>query len=179
MQNDTHQWVAIYTNPRAEKKAAERLQELGYESYLPLLHKQHRWSDRWKIVEVPMIPSYIFAKICTRDVVPVRAADGVSYIVSWRGKPAIISNKEIEAMRRIADADAEVYIRNNELLKKGAHVKITGGQFAGLEGDLVSNCEEGNFCISITGLDFCMVMQVEGALLQPIETKKEEKGIWD
>ncbi len=99
--------------------------------------------------------------------------------MSWRGKPAIISNKEIETIRRIADADAEVYIRNNELLKKGAHVKITGGQFAGLEGDLVSNCEEGNFCISITGLDFCMVMQVEGALLQPIETKKEEKGIWD
>ena len=39
MLNDTPQWVALYTNPRAEKKTCQNLQELGYEAYVPLQRK--------------------------------------------------------------------------------------------------------------------------------------------
>ena len=107
MLNDTPQWVALYTNPRAEKRTAQRLSELGFEAYLPLLVKLHQWSDRWKHVEVPLFPSYIFAKIRAKDVVPIRNSAGVTHIVSWRGAPAIIPEKEIEALKRMVDSETD------------------------------------------------------------------------
>ena len=134
MLNDTPQWVALYTNPRAEKATAAHLKSLGYETYLPLERKLHRWSDRWKSVEVPLITSYLFVKIRGSDVVNIRAAKGVSFIVSWHGQPGIIPDSEIEGIRRLMDAEAEVKVMNDSELKKGAHVRIIEGQFAGLEG---------------------------------------------
>ena len=180
MLNDTPQWVAIYTNSRAEKKTDQRLKELGFETYLPLRRKLHRWSDRWKNVEEPLIKSYLFVKIRATDVVPLRCAFGVSYIVSWHGQPAVIPDKEVESIRRLMEAEAEVNVMNDSELKEGKQVRIIDGQFKGMEGTLISDCEEGNFCISITGLNCALVMEIEKVLLQPIkEVKTRKKKIWD
>ena len=175
MLNDTPQWVAIYTNPRAEKRADERLKKLGFETYLPLQRKLHRWSDRWKNVDVPLIPSYMFAKIRITDVEPVRGSEGVGHIVSWHSKPAVIPDSEIETIRRLMNAEAEVNAVNDSGLKKGKRVRIIGGQFEGMEGTLISDCEEGNFGINISGLNVALVMVIEQALLQPVEEPKHRK----
>lgn len=179
MLNDTPQWVALYTNPRAEKRAEQRLKEAGYETYLPLQRKLHRWSDRWKSVEVPLFPSYIFVKIKKTDVVPIRGTEGVGFIVSWRSQPAIIPEHEIDSIRQLMAAEAEVHVLNDSGLKKGAEVRIVGGQFEGMEGMLISNCEDGNFSITISGLNVALVMQIEKALLEPIENASKEKGLWN
>ncbi len=39
-------WLAVYTKPRHEKIADEKLQEKGIESYLPLVKKTRQWKDR-------------------------------------------------------------------------------------------------------------------------------------
>lgn len=180
MLNDTPQWVALYTNPRAEKKTCQNLQELGYEAYVPLQRKLHKWSDRWKSVEVPLLNSYIFVKMREKDVIPIRTAKGVHHIISWHGKPAVIPDKQIEAMRRMVDAEANLQVMNDEALKKDAYVRIVEGQFAGLEGTLISDCENGNFGVSISGLNFTLVMQVESSLLQVIpDHAPREKGIFE
>lgn len=180
MLNETHQWVALYTNSRAEKRTAQTLQTAGYEVYLPLQHKLHRWSDRWKSVEVPLISSYIFAKIRSKDVVPVRNASGVVCIISWNGKPAVIPDSEIDAIKRLMDAEAEVYVKNNSQLKRGTRVRIIEGPFVNMEGMLISECEEGNFCVSISGLDFALVTTIEESILVPAEEdSNRQKGIWE
>jgi transcription antitermination factor NusG len=180
MLNDTYQWVALYTNSRAEKSTAQNLQKAGIEVYLPLRRRLHRWSDRWKSVEEPLIRSYLFAKIRARDVVPVRHVAGVVTIVSWHGVPAVIPDKEMNAMKRLVDSENEIYVKNSSQLKRGAMVRIIEGPFVNMEGMLVSECEDGNFCISISGLDFALVTSIEGSLLTPIgDTSEKPKGIWE
>ncbi len=178
MLNDTPQWVAIYTNPRAEKKTDLRLKEQGYETYLPLQRKLHQWSDRWKNVDVPLFTSYLFVKMCKKDVVPVRNVEGVGYIVSWSNKPVIIPDKQIEAIRRLMEAEAEVNVINDSRLKNGESVRIIDGPFKGLEGMLISDCEEGNFSITITGLNVALIMHIEKALIEPI-ANEARKGLWE
>lgn len=175
MLNDTPQWVAIYTDPRAEKRAAQRLEEKGLEAYLPLLIKLHQWSDRWKRVEVPLIPSYIFAKIRDTDVVHVRATEGVGHIISWSGKPAIVPDSEIEAMRRLVNANAELHVVDDTKLKKGATVRIIEGPFVGMRGTLISGCEEGNFCISISGINVALITTIDQQLIKPVEKDEVPK----
>ena len=180
MLNDTHQWVALYTNARAEKKTAQTLQTAGYEIYLPLQHTRRQWSDRWKSVEVPLFNSYIFAKIRAKDVAPVRNSAGVVTIVSWHGKPAIIPDKEIDAIKRLMDAQKEIHVKNSSQLKRGAMVRIVEGPFVNMEGMLISDCEEGNFCVSISGLDFALVTTIEESILVPAEEDPNcQKGLWE
>ena len=52
-------WNVLYTAPRAEKQVKERIAALGVECFLPLHRTPRVWSDRVKIVEVPLFSSYI------------------------------------------------------------------------------------------------------------------------
>jgi len=60
---DPAKWYAVYTKSRTEKKLTGRLNEKGIESYLPLRKTLKQWSDRKKIVEEPLISSYVFVNI--------------------------------------------------------------------------------------------------------------------
>ena len=57
------QWIAVRSKPRAEKVAFEQLVKKSIETYLPLVKKRRKWSDRKKWVELPLFSSYLFAKI--------------------------------------------------------------------------------------------------------------------
>ena len=54
------QWFAIYTRSRNEKKVVAGLLEQGHEAWVPLMKTMRQWSDRKKVVEVPLFNSYIF-----------------------------------------------------------------------------------------------------------------------
>ena len=60
-------WFAIQTRSRHEKKANVELQEKGIESFLPLHAEKHKWSDRDRIVEVPLFPQYLFVRIAANS----------------------------------------------------------------------------------------------------------------
>jgi transcription antitermination factor NusG len=58
-------WFVLYTQPRNEKKVAERLEKLGIKAYCPMTIQVRQWSDRKKKVEVPLLNSYVFVPIET------------------------------------------------------------------------------------------------------------------
>ena len=110
MLSDEPQWVALYTNSRAEKRVADRLTEAGIENYLPLRRVKRHWSDRIKVVEEPLIKSYTFARITARQETSLRNVDGVVWIVAFRGKVATITDEQIEAMRQFVDSEKAVAV---------------------------------------------------------------------
>ena len=57
---DKRFWLAVYTKPRHEKIADEKLQEKGIESYLPLVKRTRQWKDRKTKVWMPLFKSYLF-----------------------------------------------------------------------------------------------------------------------
>ena len=57
-------WLAvIWTKPRAEKAVARALEAKQVVHWLPtyLQKRKGKWSDRWKEVEFPLFPGYLFA----------------------------------------------------------------------------------------------------------------------
>lgn len=93
------QWFAVYTASRAEKKVGERLDFAGIEYYLPLLHVQRKWSDRMKIVEVPLFNSYIFVKVRSCHLPALNKMEGVVKVLYSNGIPAVVRNCEIELIK--------------------------------------------------------------------------------
>ena len=103
-------WYVLYTSPRAEKQVEKRLSLLGVETFLPLHLVLRRWSDRIKLVEVPLFPSYIFVHTNDHKVHECLCVQGITRIVYHNGIPAVISKREIVAIQSFLEQ-----ARNKEL----------------------------------------------------------------
>ena len=94
-------WYAVHTRARHEKRVADRLQEQGLSAYLPLVKETHRWSDRKKVVEMPLFSCYVFVRMAPggKQRLRVCSTDGVLQIVGPRGAEIPIPDEQIEAVR--------------------------------------------------------------------------------
>ena len=92
-------WYVLYTKPRHEKKLAERLRSEGWTVYCPLRKTTKQWSDRKKVVEEALFPSFIFIQCEDKEREKVFVhASAVRYLY-WLRKPAIVRSEEIESIR--------------------------------------------------------------------------------
>ena len=178
MLSDDPQWVAVYTASRFEKKVADRLTEAGIENYLPLRRVKHRWSDRIKVVEEPLIKGYAFARITAKQEYQLRAVNGVVWIIAFKGTIATIPDEEIEVMRQFVESEKAVAVYETSKLKFGARVEITEGPFAGRRGEIISDCKEGNFAIRIEALSFTLVVDIDQNILRAVKAEKKPQGIF-
>lgn len=129
-------WLAVYTRPRWEKKVNKLLADKGLESYCPLNKVRRKWSDRIKTVEEPLFKSYVFVKVTEEDRAAVRMTTGAINFVYWNGKPAIIKEREIQAIRRFLDEYEHVEARPADI-RVNQRVRITNGTLMDHEGKVL------------------------------------------
>ena len=127
-------WYAIYTRPRWEKKVDLLLKDQGLESYCPLNKVKRKWSDRIKLVEEPLFKSYVFVRIDEKGKTLVRMTNGVINFVYWDGKPAIVKDKEIIAIKRFLDEYENVQAID---LKPHQRIIVTSGPFMDQQGEVL------------------------------------------
>ena len=124
-------WYALYTKPRNEKKVEEQLLKMGVEAFCPKVSVVKQWSDRKKRVSQPLIPSYVFIKIKEQERDLVFSVSGVVRYLFFLGKPAIIKQSEINAMKVTINHDfKEVGVMDSE---NGQKFTIEEGTFKGQE----------------------------------------------
>ena len=117
-------WHVLYTKPRHEIKAKERLIQNGFEVYCPMITTLKQWSDRKKKVSTPLLPSYLFIKTTEKKRnLPLKDPSVLNYIF-WLGKPAIVRDSEIKSLKGIISKDnvQEFEIRK---LKIGSQIELS------------------------------------------------------
>lgn len=92
-------WHVVYTAPKAEKRLQQRLTDQGVEVFLPLHLTPRKWSDRVKMVEMPLFSSYLFVLTRKSDLYDLVRVPGVARIVYFEGEPAVVRPQEIKAIR--------------------------------------------------------------------------------
>jgi len=133
VQPQTKSWYVLYTKPRHEKKLADRLQFEGWTVYCPLKKTTKQWSDRKKVIEEALFPSFIFIQCQEqdRDQVFVHAS-AVRYLY-WLRKPAIVRSEEIDSIRywmgEVNHASITV-----ESIPVGSKVRLGAGPLMGQSG---------------------------------------------
>ena len=135
MNNQRKRWLVLYSRPRYEKKIDSQLGELGISSYLPLRQEMHQWSDRKKVVEVPLFSSYIFVHVNERERVIALSADGVIKCVSFGKKLAVVSSATIANLKLMMTRPADVRVEQTAL-NLGQRVRVKYGPMQGLVGHL-------------------------------------------
>lgn len=159
----TKKWLAIYTRPRWEKKVNQLLTEKGFESYCPLNKVRRKWSDRVKIVEEPLFKSYVFVKATDEDRTEVRMTTGAINFVYWNGKPAVIREKEITAIKRFLNEYENVEARPVDV-KVNQRVRITNGSFMDQEGKVL-DVKHKLVKVAIDSLGYILVAYIERSKL--------------
>jgi transcription antitermination factor NusG len=128
------EWYAVRTYNFRERVVAQSFETQGIHHFLPLLREKHRWSDRFKTIEVPLFKNYLFVKIAPtrKNFWKVTSTRGVTRILGDEKGPISIPCEEIEAVARMLVNKKQlevIYGFNN-----GQPIKIKTGPLAGIEG---------------------------------------------
>jgi transcription antitermination factor NusG len=162
------QWFAVHTRCRHEKHVATQLEDKGVEVFLPLAREVRRWSDRRKLVEIPLFSCYVFVRLGLTSRARVLAVQvpGVLRFVGFHDGPAAIPSSEIEAIQKALSVQTNC--SPYAFLKAGQRVRIRGGSLDGLEGILVGRQGERRLVISINLIQQSMAVVVEGYDIEPL-----------
>ena len=163
---DDTQWFAVQTRARHEKVVAQRLDERGITSFLPLVKAVHHWSDRRKTVDLPLFSCYVFAKLAASSDQRFRTltVNGVLALVGSGRRGASIPDEQIEAVRKLVQE--QLPCQPYPFLKIGQRVRIRGGALEGVEGILVSQTE--NRVVSVDAIQRSLAVRIEGYDLEPV-----------
>jgi transcription antitermination factor NusG len=133
-------WYVLYTTPRAEKKVADRLKDVaGISVYLPMHKTPRKWSDRIKMVEVPLFSSYVFVKTNPENLFNVLKIPGAVRFIWFNGQPAVMHISELEAIQKFLckaegrecryEVDEEIRIAFGPLKDHTGKVKKVRGKY--------------------------------------------------
>lgn len=125
-------WFALRVKSRTEKVVATIARNKGFEEFLPLYKCRRRWSDRFKSVEMPLFPGYVFCRLNPEFRLPLLTIPGVMSFVGIGRAPMPIDDAEITAIQTAVGAG--LVAEPHPFLEVGQRVRLAEGPLAGLEG---------------------------------------------
>ncbi len=168
LSTDRLHWFAVQTRSRHEKKAHAELQEKGIQSFLPLFAEKHRWSDRQRVVDVPLFPQYLFVRIAvsSHERISVLRTNGVVGLVGTKGSGIAIPDAQIERIQRVIDQ--KIPYNPHLYLNVGKRIRIRGGALDGLEGILTAVNGDQTLVVSVELIQRSLAVRITGFDIEPV-----------
>ncbi len=158
-QAENKKWYAIYTRSRCEKKVYDQLVTIGIKAYLPLRYEIHKWSDRKKRIDVPVINSYCFVCIdYDADRTKIYQTYGFVAFVQHNRQPVVIPQAEMDAMKQAVDSKLAIEVENHKL-RNGKRVRVISGPMTGAVG-IVENITDKNVKIVLTAVGITLSVKL-------------------
>ena len=133
-------WHVIYTKPNSEKKVSQTLVAMRKQVFCPVTTEIRQWSDRRKVISVPLFRSYVFVWMddYKNEHVAVLQLPGVLGFLKWLGKPGIVRSEEIEQIREFVARYKNHKISVANRYSTGDKVSIAEGPLAGKGGTILA-----------------------------------------
>lgn len=160
-------WFALYVNVRHEKKVMQKLLEKGIEAYVPIIKQMRQWTDRKKLVEVPLFTGYVFVKIFSSEMEKPRWVAGVINYLKFENKPAVIRNEEIEGLKYFVSNGFGLEVEKKIVLP-GQKVKINLSQFRDFTGIVESISGNEYVMVSFEGIGKNLIVKAPAKALKLI-----------
>ena len=172
---DQHAWFALRVKSRTEKVVSTIARNKGYEEFLPLYQCRRKWSDRFKSVELPLFPGYVFCRLNPEFRLPLLTIPGVMSFVGIGKVPVPIEEAEIAAIQGAIGAglSAEPY----PFLEIGQRVRLAEGPLAGTEGLLVEVRKEQRLVVSVSMLKRSVAVEIDRHWIRPLDAAGREISV--
>ena len=155
-------WYAIHTRSRHEWLVKEQLRSRGVETFLPETTQVHRWSDRRKLIRVPLFACYLFIRAVLSPQVrqAVLFSRGVATLVGNGHGALPIPDEQIESVHRILERKTPCI--DYPFLKIGQRVRIRGGALDGVEGVFLSQNGDRTLVLSVDAIQRSLAIRLQG-----------------
>lgn len=128
-------WYAIYTRCHHERKVAKILRFDSFTVFLPTRKVLSRRKDRRKVIEIPLLPNYLFVHTAGEHFGQIINTPGVAYILGYNRVPTPVSDEEVDSLRILVRSGRQVLL--HPYLREGEKVLIKEGPFKGVLGILL------------------------------------------
>ena len=132
-------WYVALVRMHHEKKVAQRLSNMGIDSFVPIQQQVHQWSDRRKVVDTVLLPMMVFVHADQKERMEVLSLSTVSRYMVLRGEstPALIPDEQMARFRFMLDYSEEAINMSSSPLARGEKVRVIKGPLTGLIGEFV------------------------------------------
>lgn len=113
-----------------------KLEEQGYEVFLPLFTRWEKTTRGWTRKQQVMFPRYAFVR-CTRSeqsIAPIRSTPGVTGLVAFGHTLAQIGDETLSAIRLLAERQASALDEKGSPFQAGDAVNVSDGPLKGMSG---------------------------------------------
>jgi transcriptional antiterminator NusG len=154
-----HEWYAIRVRSRCEKMVSEQLQQKGYEQFLPMYWSRRRWSDRVKVLQMPLFAGYVFCSFDVGKRLPIQQTFGVVHIVGKGQRPTPINPIEMENIRLAVTSGHNVQPWPH--LEVGSKVRIEIGPLRGVTGTLLRYKNSAQLILGVDLMQRAIAVEVQ------------------
>jgi transcription antitermination factor NusG len=135
----------------------EELNLKNIEAYVPLVKTMRQWSDRKKMVELPLLNGYVFVHINEKEHDKVLQTRGAVSYVRNEGKRAKIRQNEIDRLKQLIELGYQLEARGiDKNYVPGDRIKINSGVLKGLEGYVSGSRENGVIEVLLESINQCI-----------------------
>ncbi|PYT82466.1 MAG: NusG-like protein [Acidobacteria bacterium] len=152
-------WFAILVRTGREKSARLLLENAGYECFLPVSKSARRWSDRTKMIDVPLFPGYLFCRMNPHNRLTVLMTPGVIQIVGVGKTPIPVEEEEMEAIERVQKSGLAAMPW--PYVQVGNVAQILEGPLRGLTGIIIKIKSGVKLVLSVSLLQRSVAVEVE------------------
>jgi transcription antitermination factor NusG len=161
-------WYAVFTRSRQEKLATLTLKSLGIRNFLPLIEEERQWSDRKKLVEIPLFPGYLFVQIprTVEAQLTVRKVPGVVNFVGNQNGPLAVPESELDSVQAVLSRGSGC--SPCPFIQAGDRVRVVAGALAGIEGTLLRHGAQSKLIISVEMIKRSVSVNVAASDVEPL-----------
>lgn len=152
-------WFALSVAPRHEKTVSHTLNHKGFETFLPLFTRRHRYERRIRQFELPLFPGYVFCRSDPATRLPILTTPGVLRIVGAGRIPVPVDEDEVRSLQRAMEAG--VVMSPYPFWQSGQTGRIISGPLAGIEGTIASVKNSFRLVLSVTLLQRSVLLDID------------------
>ena len=156
--------MVLHTRPRCEKTIADYCERQGMPVYLPLRRKIHKYGGRERVFFSPLFPGYTFCVVTPVERSTVRQNRYVANLLDVLDQVQLV-DQLVQIRRALAVGDTVEVL---PYLETGKRVRVTGGPFKGLEGNVARVKGKTRVVINVDMIRQSVSAEVDSAYLAPV-----------
>ena len=162
-------WFAIRVKSQCEKMVSEALRYKGYEEFLPLYWSRRRWSDRIKVIQLPLFAGYLFCRFDLAHRSSILTIPGVCHVVGQGKVPFPVETGELESIRLAVSSGQKIEPWRG--LEVGNTVRIENGPLRGIEGMLLRFKGSNHLILGVQLLQRSVAVEVDENWVMPCTSR--------
>lgn len=151
-------WFAVRVKSNYEKPVSAILRGKGFEEFVPMYRARRHWSDRIKVIDLPLFPGYLFCRLDLNKRLPLLTTPGFLYLVGKGKTPEPLDENEIIAIQSVVRSGVPALPWSS--LVVGSKVRLERGPLRGVEGVVAKVADQHRIFVNVTLLQRSVSVEV-------------------